>query len=208
MPKISELPTTNFPSLDSDLPTSRDGETVKITGRQLRNLMLFAANEIAYKLDVSVEQALTELTNTKANTSDVTAQINGLQTNIDNLTVSIPIALAAKINKAGQKDLGGFSGTPKVFTGILNLDSQVTGNWVIFTNNSTVASPIIKAPVGDGGDSFFIVIQNGVGASPIAFTGFPVPIDGDDYTTTNGQTFILSVSRINWVAVGTLKKVN
>lgn len=207
MPKISELPATNFPSLDSDFPTSRDGETVKVTGRQLRNLMLFAANEIAYKLDVSVEQALTELANTKANTSDVTTQVNGLQTNIDNLTVSIPIALATKINKAGQKDLGGFSGTPQGFTGILNLDSQVTGNWVVFTNNSTVASPIIKAPVGDGGDSFFIVIQNSAGASPITFTGFSVPIDGDVYTTGEGQTFVLSVARLNWVVIGTLKKV-
>lgn len=198
MPKISELPSTNFPSLESEIPVSRDGESVKVTGTQLRNLMLFAANEISFKLGISVEQALTELANTKANSSDVTAQFNTLQTKVDEMVISIPLALATKVNIAGQSGLGFFESVlkPSVATGAVLKPPKSVSNFQMYGNTGNFE---LQAP--DSTDGFAYTMQlyiwAAAGAGVMTATGFSASPKG---------AFIPTVPNLLTIrVVGTLK---
>lgn len=69
MPKISELPTTNFPSLDHMFPTERAGESHRLTLGQVRDLLDYLASEIGFG-DITVEEALNALASGKVGTDD------------------------------------------------------------------------------------------------------------------------------------------
>ncbi|KAA0970798.1 hypothetical protein FPY71_10000 [Aureimonas fodinaquatilis] len=69
MPKISEYPTTDFPSLEHEFPASRAGETHKLRLRQVRDIMEFDASEISFE-QTNVGSSLQALQTGKANLSD------------------------------------------------------------------------------------------------------------------------------------------
>lgn len=78
MPKISELGTTAFPSLEHYFPAAKDGETVRLSIQQVRDLLGYMASEIGYGSGSNVEQALMDLFSDKADTTYVDTQDNAL----------------------------------------------------------------------------------------------------------------------------------
>lgn len=124
MPKISDLNSTNFPLLDFWFPASHGGETNKLSLHQVRSLMLFKADEIAYNA-TNVASALVNLETNKANQSEVIANYTELSTSLTNLNTATALALDLKYDKP----TGGAS-------------DYIRGNGVI--------SPLTKASVGLG----------------------------------------------------------
>lgn len=93
MTRISQLPTTAFPSLDHEFPASKDGETVKLTVSQVRDTLAYQASEIARGAS-DVDADLSALENDKADTSYVDSEDNALAD-------ALAAGLSAKVNLNG-----------------------------------------------------------------------------------------------------------
>lgn len=78
MVKISELNPTQFPSLRFEVPASLEGESVKLSIQQIRDLMQFTANEIGAEGDTTVQAVLSLLGTLKADISYVDEGDNAL----------------------------------------------------------------------------------------------------------------------------------
>ncbi|WP_442880177.1 glycine-rich domain-containing protein [Aurantimonas sp. A2-1-M11] len=98
MTRISALPTTSFPSLEHEFPTSKEGESVKLTLDQVRTLLAYQASEIERGAsDVATD--LSALENGKADVSYVDEADNAkLDLNGDNVganAAALRLALGA-----------------------------------------------------------------------------------------------------------------
>ncbi len=86
MPKISELASTSFPSLQHWFAAEKGGESVKLSIQQIRDLLNYVASELLVNSGgtTTIEQALASLGNDKAATSYVDTQDNELADAISN----------------------------------------------------------------------------------------------------------------------------
>ena len=73
MPKISDLPSTDFPSLSHMFPVELDGETHRLTINQVRAILLYSAAEVSFQTGITVEDALNDLISGKADADAVAA---------------------------------------------------------------------------------------------------------------------------------------
>lgn len=87
MPRIANLPPTEFPTLEASFPITYNGETNRYTLLQVRGLMEFAASEISFG-GGTVEAAIIDLQNEKVDVSTYTNDYNSLASSI-NLKASI-----------------------------------------------------------------------------------------------------------------------
>lgn len=77
------------------------------------------------------------------------------------------------------------------------------GNLKYITANGAFT---LAAPTASGDYTIIIQITNGASAGTITFSGFAASgPDGDAYTTTNGDDFMLFITKINGFVLGTLK---
>ena len=93
----------------------------------------------------------------------------------------------------GQQMVGGFSLQPaNLGTLTTSTFNPLVGNYQYGTNNGAVT---LTAPTVDC--AIDVLITNGASAGTLTFSGFTVGFAGDNFTTTNGHKFILSIRRIN-----------
>lgn len=106
MVKISELNPTSFPSLLHEIAASLDGESVKLTISQIRQLMAFSAEEISAEGDTNVQAFLSLLNSQKADISYVDTGDNELSDALSSLSSSLNDVLrySAQNLTPAQKD--------------------------------------------------------------------------------------------------------
>lgn len=105
MPRISQLPGTAFPTLEHQIPSSKDGESQKLTISQIRALMNFKALEIVASLttadDTTVQAYLEWLRDNKADASDLNSYYESSE--IDTF-LSKKLSIEAQTLSAGEKE--------------------------------------------------------------------------------------------------------
>lgn len=130
--------------------------------------------------------------------------------NVDNTSdASKPVstaqqtALDAKVTKANDTGLGGFTAASK---NLGNLGSAVTiaptnGNIQHGTNSAAV---VITAPSTAGVYTIIVEIVNSATAGAVTLSGF-TKIDGDAFTATNGHKFQVHIAKTNSAVTATVK---
>lgn len=144
MPRISQLNSTQFPSLLFEFPASKDGETVKLSIQQVRDLMEFLASEIPFSETMSVEQAISELLSKKAETDYVDQQDNDLR-----------LAIAA-VPRPNTANVGAAVAAAAIETSIVDVDNVAgvksgTSNmrrWTWGTVKAWIKGWITKTDIG------------------------------------------------------------
>lgn len=105
---------------------------------------------------------------------------------------------AARLDREGQVLAGGASITSKSLTASTSFTADCGARPLQYITNNGAFT--ITAPAADG--SMVVLVTNGATAGAITFTGFTVRSGGtgDALTTTNGDKFAVSITRINSVA--------
>jgi hypothetical protein len=159
MTRISQLPTTGFPSLEHEFPASKDGETVRLTVQQVRDLLAYQASEIARgSSDVAAD--LSALENDKADQSYVDAADNSLSD-----------AVATKLNRSGDNVGSNGPALRAAIGAIGNLRSVV----IITASGTYTPDAAVKAirarGCGGGGGSGAVDGQNAPSARSLSCAG-------------------------------------
>lgn len=166
MSRISELPTTSYPTLGHEFPAASGGETHKLTVGQIRAILAYAAEEVTYG-EGSVKSVIDSILADMVDETDLATAIAGLEQQVQKAVVEdilVGTDVIKSVTPKAHRDIGRFrpSGPAPDMSVALN-----------FTRTLTAAS-VFDAPTNpfEGASGLIVITQDATGGRTLSWNTF------------------------------------
>lgn len=166
MSRISELPTTAYPSLEHEFPAAHAGETHKLTVGQIRTILSYTAEEIAFG-DGTVKGVVDQILANMVDETDLATAISGLELQVQKAVVEeifVGTDVVKSVTPKAHRDTARFRSTGP---------SPDMGAALNFTRTLTGAS-VFDAPLNpfEGASGLIVITQDASGGRTLSWNTF------------------------------------